>query len=577
MEWLSDLNEQQRAAVTAGDGPVLIVAGPGTGKTKTLTARIAYLVASGRAQPGQILALTFTKKAAEEMQSRVDALLSNTDANSDAPHVATFHALCHELLGGDASFVSDAVRLQIVKQLTRPKAYAPLSVRELGLQISRYKNQAEDDGALGGIAAAYDAALAERGLLDFDDLLVKTKQLLQSDETIRHTVQQRYTHVLVDEFQDTNLLQYELLQLLLGHDNIFVIGDPNQSIYGFRGASDTIFTAFTDSYPAHKAITLTVNYRSTPAVVAVGNGVFADAPQLQAHSTAAGAVQAVAVLNEYSEANWIIDTIQRAVGGGDFMHAVSDNHREDESALSDFAVLYRNRSAAAAFQKALAASGLPYQVVGDGSPYDQPQVQTLVALLRAVVTGNNTPPDGITTAAWQMVIERVTAAPLLPQAIAAHGMAMLGFEPTPELQQFSGMLVRFKTADAAVHYIDTIAESGFYDASTQAVTLLTIHASKGLEFEQVFVVGAEEGILPHAKTAAAVAEERRLFYVAVTRARRNLTILHTRHRGGNDNAVSRFVAELPTTVLPRIVDPQLAADQRRAHKRAAKRSQQSLF
>ncbi len=571
MQGIDDLNEAQHAAVTAGDGPLLIVAGPGTGKTKTLTMRIAYLVTTGRVQPEQVLALTFTKKAAEEMQSRIQALLGKTGRST--PQISTFHALCNTLLGGDLMFVSEAERLRIIRALPRPAALKGVAVRELALCISRYKNQADNDPVLATITAAYNEALARQGIADFDDLLVRARQLLETDAATRQAVQDKYRYVLVDEFQDTNMLQYQLLRLLLGDANVYVIGDPNQSIYGFRGASGGIFDQFRADYPDHTAITLEVNYRSAPQIVAAGNAIFPHSPQLHAHRQASGTAQAVEVLNEYSEANWVIDTIHREVGGGDFMRVVSDNQRADERTLRDFAVLYRNRSAAQTFQKALAHSGLPYQVVGEGSPYDQPYVQQLVAVLRAVAC--NVAPDDIEANVWRVLRERVAKAGVRkPEAIAGEAAAALGID-TPEARHFIGTLVRFDTPAAAVAYIDAIAAQDFYDPAADAVTLLTIHASKGLEFPYIFLLAAEEDILPY--RAANIDEERRLFYVAATRARDSLHIVHARRRSGELATRSRFVQELPEQAVPRVTDPQLATDQRRAVKRAAKRSQQSLF
>ncbi len=289
-----ELNTQQQRAVRAGDGPLMIVAGPGTGKTKTLTARITHLIESGKAAPEQILALTFTKKAAEEMRTRVEQSLtpffaggnrsraedslsslglanepsgsasaefppSKNEARSpitSVPTISTFHALCHELLGSETPFVGDAQRLQIIKNLSRPKSLKTLSARELGLLISRAKNKvATDDPDITKVVTRYNQALKEENVRDFDDLLLETHRLLQEDEPARQAAQNRYRYILVDEFQDTNALQYELLRLLLGHENICVIGDPYQSIYGFRGASGTIFEQFAADFANHQAIT----------------------------------------------------------------------------------------------------------------------------------------------------------------------------------------------------------------------------------------------------------------------------------------------------------------------------------
>ncbi len=600
MQWLEQLNQEQRRAVEAGDGPVLIVAGPGTGKTKTLTARIAYLIASGKAQPGEILALTFTKKAAEEMAARVVDLLKVIDRSragtegapaflsgsasvesmpfnkSTTPRIATFHALCSELLGDEIPFVAEPVRIQLIKDLPKPAALKGLSSRDLGLLISRYKNMAEDDAALKKLVKAYDTALHEQGLRDFDDLLVQVRELLMNDETKRDAFRQQYRYILVDEFQDTNRLQYELLNLLRGNDNVFVIGDPNQSIYGFRGASGSIFDQFKADFPAHNLVTLTANYRSTPEVVTLANAIFtADAP-LQPQTTTAGRVRAVQVLNEYSEANWVMNEIQQAIGGGDMLSAVSDDERMSQRTLRDFAILYRSRAAALTMQKAIEISGLPYQIVGEGSPYEQPQVQALMALLRAATTGEVPQLEGFRSAEIRAVQDMLTQDDSAsPTKLAKRLVDILKFELTNSVQQFINTLVRFNEPRQALAYFDSLAETRFYDPIADVITLLTVHAAKGLEFPYVFLIGAEEGILPHSKADAE--EERRLFYVAVTRAREKLDIIYGKNRGGNPAEASRFIREPGIHALPHMLDPNLAEDARRAQKRAIKRSQQSLF
>jgi DNA helicase II / ATP-dependent DNA helicase PcrA len=619
MSVLDDLNQAQAKAAQIMRGPVLIIAGPGTGKTKTLTAHIVHLIQSGEAKPEQILALTFTKKAAEEMRNRVQAMLAKFGVPSDEraasfdggnstgaepegddrdlrlgrhrparerfpaakeglshPKIATFHALCHELLGGEFEFVPEPLRLQIIKKLSKPPELKTLPTREVALLISRAKNLAHESPELAKLTKAYDDALAEQNLIDFDDLLVRTRELLEQDESKRAAVQKAYTHILVDEFQDTNLLQYELLKLMRGTDNLFVIGDPNQSIYGFRGASGGIFEEFTCDFPNASVVPLQVNYRSAPEVVRMANHIFAEAPDLAPHAEASGRVRAVRVLNEYSEANWVLAEVQKAIGGGDMLKAVSDDDRAVHRTLADFAVLYRNRSAAKTFQKVLADSGLPYQVVGDGSPYDQPQVQALLALLRSAHTGKEPQLEGYSAAEIRAIHQMLQDAPQASPAAAAEQLVgKLGFEPDANLQQFLNSLVRFADLPAALKYFDDIAEQGFYDPAADAITLLTIHASKGLEFSHVFLLGAEEGILPHTK--ADTSEEKRLFYVAVTRAKHNLDVLHATHRGGQAAAPSRFVEALGPHIIPKTTDPNLAADIRRVQQRAAKRSQQSLF
>jgi DNA helicase II / ATP-dependent DNA helicase PcrA len=559
--------------VEAGDGPVLIVAGPGTGKTKTLAARIAYLIANRQVEPRHILALTFTKKAAEEMSHRVAGLVPG----AKQPHISTFHALCHDLLGSDVPFVTDAERLQIIKGLPRPKELKSLSVRELALAISRAKNSPQiTDPDLAKIVRAYNKALGERKVRDFDDLLLDTYTLLKDDDEARKAVQARYRYVLVDEFQDTNALQYELLKLLLDHDNVFVIGDPNQSIYGFRGASDTIFEAFRADFSGLAEVTLTTNYRSVPQVVRLANELFRGGADLSAHSETPGLVRTVQVLNEYSEAQWVLNEIQRGIGGGDLLKVISDDARSQHRRLGDFAVLYRSRPAALIFQKLLQESGLPYQVVGDGSPYDQPQIQAILALLRTAISREPITLEGYGSAERRLLEQELArATEARPGHLVEKIIPILGFESSRDLQQLSSVLARFKDVPSALAYFDEIAERGFYDAAADAITLLTIHASKGLEFPHVFVIGAEEGILPSRRGDEA--EEKRLFYVAVTRARERLEILHAKNRGGQKAETSRFITGLSPGALKQHVDPDMEAQVRRIALRAAKNSQTSLF
>lgn len=575
------LNDRQREAVEAGEGPVLIIAGPGTGKTKTLTARIAHLITAKHVKPQRILALTFTKKAAEEMRQRVQSQLP--DSIKTQPTITTFHGFCYDLLGSDTPFISEPKRLQLIKDLPKPASLKGVSARELSLHITRAKNAMEGvDPDVAKLVRAYNKALAVLGVRDYDDLLLDAFTLLEQDEAKRQELYDRYRHILVDEFQDTNSLQYALLLLLRTHDNLFVIGDPNQSIYGFRGSSGTVFDTFQADFPDCRRTALVINYRSAPPIVHVGNAIIAGAEPLQAFAKDGGQVRAVQVLNEYGEAHWVLNHIQRAIGGGDMQKAVSDDDRRDHRRLSDFAVLYRSRRAASTLQKVLAESGLPYQVAGDGSPYDTPTIQAIVELLRASASGEDVDLQGFSSAQQHLLTELLHQRDQREPAILARRvMHILGFEPDRDLQQFLGTLVHFKDIEAAVQYIDTIAEYGFYDPQADAITLMTIHASKGLEFPCVFVVGAEEGILPTALRAGGPApdrgEERRLFYVAATRAKDCLEILHAKNRGGQPATMSSFIQELSPDILERHADPDMPDQARRIAQKAAKRSQQSLF
>lgn len=560
---MDDLNAQQRRVVEAGDGPIVVIAGPGTGKTKTLVARLQHLVASGQTHAERILALTFTRKACEEMQVR---------AGLPEVKITTFHGLCHEILGDNLALVTEAQRLQIIKALKKPASWKGFGSREIGLRISRAKNMRTDaDAATRSCIAAYDAELQRQGQMDFDDLLVRALELLQTDATKRRMLQQRFTHIIVDEFQDTNALQYELLMLLRGNDSVCVIGDPQQSIYGFRGADGEIFDRFLHDFPQALRITLTVNYRSVPEVVRLSNVLFGGA--LHAHRRTAGAVRAVQTLNEYSEANWVLNAIQQELGGSDLQHAVSDDDRTAHRSLADFAILYRSRAAARVVQRVIAESGLPYQVAGDGSPYDDPQVQLLIGLLCASIDDEVAVP-GLSPVQQAALVASIDPGKL-PADIVQALVVSAGIEPSQNVQHLIGSLVHHKTIREATEHFTVLSKQAFYDPRAEAITLLTIHAAKGLEFGHVFLVGAQESLLPHDETN--IEEEKRLLYVAVTRARDALDILYTRQRGGKPGAVSRFIAQMAPDILPAVTDSNLAADQRRIAKKHARRAQTSLF
>lgn len=572
---VDDLNEQQRTAATASDGPVAIIAGPGTGKTKTLTARLGFLVANGVA-PAKILALTFTKKAAEEMIARYKI---SEAVNTATPCISTFHALCFALLkerlGKAPQIIPEPARLALIKSLSKPAELKTVSTRELSLLLSRAKNMADNNPAVQRLLTAYNAELAAQTLCDFDDILVQTRDLLRDDANWREVIKGRFTHILVDEFQDTNALQYQLLQLIRQTDNVFVIGDPQQSIYGFRGADGDIFATFIQDFPQAQVVTLAINYRSVPQIVAVANAVYPDVPALLAHVTTAGAVCAVEVLNEYSEANWVLAEIQKVIGGSDLLRAESGGGLHTRYGFNDIAVLYRSRNVARIVQNMLVASGIPVQVVGEGSPYEAPQVQAVIALLANLLDADRPATvRGFTPGQVRALVAKLDANQP-PHRLAEAVMDAFGMTPDASLRQVLAVLVQHQTLAEAVAYFDAIATQDFYDPRAAAVTMLTIHAAKGLEFAHVFVVGAEEGVLPSAR--GDMAEEKRLFYVAATRAKERLDVLHARTRAGQKATMSHFITEISDDILPRMIDTALAVDQRRTQKRRAKRAQTSFF
>lgn len=578
-----ELNQKQREAVKSGDGPVLIVAGPGTGKTKTLTARIAHLVDQDVAAD-RILALTFTVKAAREMRERVDALLGGKTAT----HISTIHALGYQVLreaepDKDLAFVGEADRLALLKSLTRPRELSGLSARELSLAVSNAKSSTGDvPSKLDAFVRQYQEALRAKDLVDFDDLLYRAHELLAQGETLRQSWQRRFSHILIDEFQDTSELQWSLIKLICGTDNLFVIGDPKQSIYGFRGANADMFAIFRRDFPHCRVVALDVNYRSATSIVALASTIFPGEDALTAHSTEAGSVRSIRTLNEYSEADLVLSLIEQGIGGSDMLKASVES---GERRFSDFAILYRTHQAAKAVQRRLHDSGIPFQVVGEGSPYEQPDVQAVIQTLGWFARGESAPTvKGLSEMQVRALLETIDAAlpvsKLAQATVEAFGLAS-DTQKQQRLSQLVGTLVRFDSLglEAAVRYFEQIAPGDFYDPEADAVTLLTIHASKGLEFSHVLLIAAEEGTLPHIRktTATDFDEEKRLFYVATTRAKDQLDILYTKKRDSEAREVSRFVRAIDEKVLPRIDDPNTAQLEKKLHRREQKARQGTLF
>jgi len=590
MDLLENLNHQQRQAVEVGDQSLAIIAGPGTGKTKTLTTRIAYLLRTRGLLPEQILAVTFTNKVAREMRQRASVLLGD----NKLPVITTFHAYCYQLLQEHGTvfdaFLTDAERLAILRELSKPTALQELQAREIGLLLSRYKNAVDGssfDSAVKQVAAEYDAVLTERGLQDFDNLLQQTYQLLITNVTLRERIQQQYRHVLVDEFQDTNELQYEMLRLIVGSNHLTAIGDPRQSIYSFRGADSDLFERFINDFPTAQTIVLTTNYRSTQTIVRFANNIFPNETPLAAHQKADGQVRIIKTLNEHAEAAFVVSAIEQQLGGTTLLTAQADDGQAHH--FRDFAVLYRTHRTARAMQRSLEASGIPYQIVGDESPYASPLIAALSALLIALCEAEPLTErqyaslSALKSMTHAMVVEqleqcrsmigRETVVALVNELIKRCRLATVADKKQAAMQQYTNFLFRFGTdLKAATVTLQALQQADSYDAMADAVTLLTIHAAKGLEFNHVFLCGAEEGVLPHGRKGTDVDEEQRLFYVAATRAKQQLDILYAKTRAHQPAEPSRFIAKLSHQD-----DPAMAVQEKRHHKQQLKRRQASLF
>lgn len=551
---LDQLDAQQRAAAETVAGPVLIVAGPGTGKTRTLTHRLAHLVAHGRAAPEQCLALTFSRRAAQEMAERLERLLPS--AAHRVP-VMTFHSLGLSMLrehggrlGLDASLrvASEAERADLLARLL---ALSPAVARQRLQRISRRKRREPAAGPFEPAdtvadAAAYERELRARAWLDFDDLIALPLCLLRQNPDLVQHYRARYRWVSVDEFQDLDAAQYELVRLLVAPEgNLCVIGDPDQAIYGFRGADVRCFQRFQGDFPSARTIMLTRNYRSTQTICDAALQLIAPSSlvaqrQLQAECRGPQQVEIHECPTERAEAELVVHTIERLIGGSTFFSLDSqrvEGHEGESLSFADLAVLYRAETQAEALVEAFERSGMPFQCRTHDPLADRPFVQEAI---RAMSEARGSAGDEAT------VLERLNRA---AEAVAAQDEASLAALRARAARHESD-LAQFLSEIALGADVD------LWDPRADRVSLLTLHAAKGLEFPVVFLVGCEDGILPlHWGPAdpQIIAEERRLFFVGMTRARLRLILTHARRRRWRgtlrDSAPSPFLCDIQRELL----------------------------
>ena len=636
---LSSLNSQQQLAVKSEASPLVIIAGPGTGKTKTLISRIVYLIENKGTRPENILALTFTKKAASEMQER----LNNPQNNS--PTITTFHALGYDFLtsmGQELSIINKQEQQEVLTELLQTKfpLFKNIRLGELSLLISRFKNKVDQESAdqsLAHLVAAYDELLTSRCLSDYDDLLIKTYRLITKNTRLKTTLQDRYQHILIDEFKDTNHLQYALIKNLLTPNNhLFMIGDPRQSIYAFRGTSDKMFDQVKKDFPDFQEVTLTTNYRSCRQIIDSSAQLFPGSPKLHASRSTTGKVQLIYTPHAFSEADWIIKTINAKIGGTDLIQAGNIQNNQGNCQFSDFAVIYRTHSLSKPLEEKFSQSGIPYQLVGDSSPYEQPEIQLLINVLKylqnpadqylkavlssplfqlssktlwavrviqtdtdypleqalktAVTQKNITQKERKKISQFQQYLQKLTqqnlpskASQIVAQLTKIFQLA-IRYQNKPSvlqnIQQFRNTLVQFDgiphSLAQAVSYLTYLEKHEFYDPAASKVTLLTMHASKGLEFRYVFICGFEEGIIPLENKIIDMEEEKRLLYVAMTRAKDELYLLATRKRNGQLSAVSRFKQNLLTD-LEETNDEAIARIEKKQQKWQEKKNQLTLL
>ncbi len=615
---MSNLNPEQKRAVETREGPVLVVAGAGAGKTKVIIERIRGLIAAN-VPPKQILAVTFTNKAAGEMKER---LRISEEANP--PFIGTFHALGLLLIkenlkklgiGKTFSILDEDDSLKVIKECLEelsldPKQYDPSRIKN---QISKFKNQLTAVEELGGetlfvrtlskIWARYEEKNKTHNALDFDDLLVRPTVLLLHDEELLRVYQNRWRYIHIDEYQDTNEVQYTLSKLLAAaHRNIFVVGDVDQAIYSWRGADFKNILNFQRDYKEAKVITLEENYRSTDIILEAANAVIArNALRLPKNLwTSRSGTEPIKVIyagDERMEAEMVISEIMAL--------RQASKRAGTQLPLGKIALLYRTNAQSRALEEAFLAHQIPYKIIGGIRFYERREVKDILAYLKLVQNPEdrvskkriiNVPPRGIgktlmlkifgnipnlkpeekaKTDAFEKLIEdlRQKAKDLSPRELIHAVLKTTGYreyiddgtekgaERWLNIEELIGVAKKMETLEAFLEHVSLFSIDDKYDPSEDRVNLMTIHTAKGLEFEAVFVVGLEEGLFPHtlSREAEHLEEERRLYYVALTRARTHLylTLAGRRLIFGErvSNIPSRFLREIPEHLLLHVGKP----------------------
>lgn len=623
---LDSLNAEQRAVVLCTEGPVLVIAGPGSGKTRALTHKIAYLIKDKNVRSDEILAVTFTNKAAIAMKERVTSLLKTQDnpiQDNPAPSwMGTFHSLCARILRTNAKYLdvtnsfviydTDDSRI-LLKQVIEDfgMTVRDVSPRSVLSTISRAKGEmvgASGFRAFGGqslfyqkvadIYPVYQKTLRKNNALDFGDLLFETALLLEREQSVLHKYRQGFRYVLVDEYQDTNLVQYHLIELLVAdHLNVTVVGDVSQSIYSWRGADYRNMKQFEKDYPQTKTFHLAKNYRSTQNILQAAKNVIEHnkthiAINLSTDNVPGDQLRLFEAEHERGEAGYVTDMISF------FATSQSTPEGYPEKNYKDFAVLYRTNAQSRALEEAFLNAGIPYRIIGGIRFYDRKEIKDAIAYLRVFFNPKdevswgrciNMPPRGV----GKKTLERIKSSkfdPLLVDEITKVPFkkyvkkAKDGVKP---LELLDGVLKDFgyleyldDGTEESLARIENLRElrtvAGQYDSlgmflenialiessnkigkqDENSVVLMTLHSAKGLEFDCVFMIGMEEGLFPHSRSMAdpdELEEERRLCYVGMTRAKKNLIMTYTRRRTyfGNTGAalISRFIAEIPEELI----------------------------
>ena len=649
-DFLSSLNERQREAVEAIDGPLLIVAGPGSGKTRLITYRIAYLLRVVGLPPSRVGAVTFTNKAAREMKERIRTVVAY---GADRLTVGTFHAFCAQILrrDGDAmgldrnfAIYDDPDQLEMVKRSMRetdadPKLFSPRAIQSA---ISGAKSQlltadgftmrtaSYFDEVVGRVYQRYEALMVQADALDFDDLLLKTFLLLSDNQPVAEKYQDRYSQFMIDEFQDTNVAQYAIARLIAQkHRNLCVVGDPDQSIYSWRNADIRNILSFQKDFPDAKVVALEQNYRSTQTILdAASRLISANSQRVEKELfTNNGAGEQISIVEGYDEQEEA-QIVLREVG----QLTRSKGASQAPYRLGEIAVMYRVNAQSRALEEACRRYGVPYQLIGGTKFYQRQEVKDVAAYLRLLANPNddvslmrvvNLPPRGIGrrtldeltrlardqgTSAFESIRSispsMGVGAPLVSGSFTARAARALGdfrnlidglrseAEQTGIVELIERILEstgyrkylterdeqaedridninEFKAAarefselgmpdglNAFLESVSLVSDVDSMEEAPEALTLITLHQAKGLEYSVVFMVGMEDGLLPHARSLdeeAGLEEERRLCYVGMTRAKERLYLTRAFRRGfrggTGPNLPSRFLLDIPRELV----------------------------
>ncbi|MEK7452779.1 MAG: UvrD-helicase domain-containing protein [Patescibacteria group bacterium] len=611
---LNNLNEPQKEAVQTMNGPLLVIAGAGSGKTKLLTCKIAYLIEKG-IKPYNILAVTFTNKAAGEMKERVKKLAQNIKISVDGLNIGTFHSICMiilrentDLVGIKKNFVifdSDD-QISLIKTILKeenldPEKFKPRTFQSKISNLksnlkspSAFENEASDyiSKITSKIYTKYQQYIKEYNAVDFDDIIMFCVKLFQNNQEILEKYQEKFKYILIDEYQDTNSAQYNLVKLLAQkHHNICVVGDNDQAIYGWRAADYKNILNFEKDYPSVKEIILDENYRSTKNIINAANGIIVKnkarkEKNLFTSNEKGGKINLILASSERKESEFITKKIKELA-------------KKENRPFSDFVILYRANAQSRAVEEEFMKASLPYKIIGGFKFYQRKEVKDIIAYLRYIHNESdktsfqrvvNTPARGIGKVTldkylqtgeisknlqsfFQMIaslkedMKSISLSRLIREIAKKSKIEENLKDGTKEgesklenvLELISVASIYDKEENAISKFLENIAlisDQDDVDQEKPLVNLMTIHASKGLEFDVVFILGMEDGIFPHERSKNSteeLEEERRLCYVALTRAKKNIYLLHTEKRNifgrTETNPPSRFLYDIPQELI----------------------------